>query len=94
MIRIIPTVSEIVTNHVSMEDFAKKNHEILKNEKQSKKSRIYHKLGYFFTIRMMIAVLMSSCLMAISVTTTNLAGSLVCMVIKEDEKVTNLQTTR
>ncbi|KAM3727966.1 Vesicular glutamate transporter [Dirofilaria immitis] len=97
MTRIVPTIIEIVSNNTFMEDFTK-THEVLSNtikdEKESKKSTIYHKLGYFITMRMMIAVLMSSCLMALSVATTNLAGSLVCMVIKEDEKMSNLRTTR
>ncbi|EFO13204.2 hypothetical protein LOAG_15326, partial [Loa loa] len=98
MVRIIPTVSEIVTTNITMENFTKTD-EILSttikdNKKQTIKSIIYHKFGYFLTMRMMIAILMSSCLMALSVTTTNLAGSLVCMVAKDDENSANLQITR
>lgn len=98
MVQIIPTVSGIVrTTNISVEDFAKV-HEVLPNtikeEEKSRKSAICHKLGYFLTMRMMIAVLMSSCLMALSVTTTNLAGSLVCMVTKDDETTVNSRITR
>lgn len=97
MVRIVPTVSEIVSRNISVEDFPK-GHEILPNsteeEKKRKGSTIYRKLGYFLTMRMMIAVLMSSCLMAFSVTTTNLAGSLVCMVAKEDESIASSPNAR
>ncbi|VDK67796.1 unnamed protein product [Litomosoides sigmodontis] len=93
MVRIVPTVSEIVSRSISVED-----HEILpdstKDEGRRKKSALYRKLGYFLTMRMMIAVLMSSCLMALSVTTTNLAGSLVCMVLKEDANTAHSPNAR
>ncbi|KAL3991090.1 Major Facilitator Superfamily protein [Acanthocheilonema viteae] len=92
MVRIIPTVSEIVSRNIAV------GHEVLsssiKDKEERKKSTISHKLGYFLTMRMMIAVLMSSCLMALSVTTTNLAGSLVCMVTKDDENMANSQNPR
>lgn len=83
MVRIIPTVSEIVNRNISGNDFTKCHEVLTKNEEKGKKSRTCHKLGYFLTMRMMTAVLMSSCLMALSVTTTNLTGSLVCMVAEQ-----------
>lgn len=64
------------------------------NSRPPKKQSIYQKVRYLFTIRMLIAILMSSCLMALSVTTTNLTGSLVCMVIKEDENTDKVRTKR
>ncbi|VDN91695.1 unnamed protein product [Brugia pahangi] len=98
MVRIIPTISENVSANIVVENLAKTDEillNILKDEKaQSRKPTIYHKLSYFLTMRMMIAVLMSSCLMALSVTTTNLAGSLVCMVVKDDENMANSRITR
>uniref|UniRef100_A0A0R3RNF0 Col_cuticle_N domain-containing protein n=1 Tax=Elaeophora elaphi TaxID=1147741 RepID=A0A0R3RNF0_9BILA len=97
MVQITPTVSEIVTTNIAAENFGK-GHDILsidiKAEKKPKNSAFCHKLGYFLTMRMMIAVLMSACLMALSVTATNLAGSLVCMVVKEDENFSNSRIIR
>uniref|UniRef100_A0A915PNK9 Uncharacterized protein n=1 Tax=Setaria digitata TaxID=48799 RepID=A0A915PNK9_9BILA len=100
MVQIIPTVSEAVSNNRRVENLTITQQVPLStinvdNDKESEKSTIHHKFRYLFTMRMMIAILMSSCLMALSVTTTNLAGSLVCMVTKDnDDNMANSRILR
>lgn len=93
----MPTVSKIVTTNITVENSEKRNEafsSVVKDKPRPANSTIYDKLGYFLTMRMMIAVLMSSCLMALSVTTTNLAGSLVCMVTEDGKNMANSQSVK
>ncbi|VDN06580.1 unnamed protein product [Thelazia callipaeda] len=89
MVRVVPSVSEITANIDARGDLAKNCDKIMR--KESKRTGIYSKFRYLLTVRMLIAVLMSFCFIALSVTTTNLTGSLVCMVFKEDK---NAEQTR
>lgn len=56
------------------------------NSNKSNKLFFPKQMRYFLTTRMLIAVLMSSCFMALAVTTTNLSGSVVCMLAEEGSR--------